>query len=335
MELKEIIVNNEYERLFKEYLSKNDVLNVINELGKIEGIEIYKLFNIYKIIYLKYPTSEQYISKNLVYRHKFNNEGLFSWLLLIDEKLEKKWGNIYYKISEDKIFCWGKIFLEIVNYNPKHRSVIQKIFSEIINCYSFEHIKNLKYTPEEVILVCLKLNYLIDIYPHKLLKLFEDIININNFTEKEFLEFLSPFLFNYPYIVKKYIESEKLKKNTIFYRYIEGYINNFVKEQEEKTKMLDLKGYDSRLIEYEKRQAKQQQEINEQSKKYSIFSEIFSNNTVMYGNDIAYVMSDGTISFSKFQKFESSCPLPFGYILDPIKYLVDAEIALSKKGGDE
>lgn len=335
MELKEIIVNEEYEKLFEKYLDKNDVFNVINQLSEIEDIDMYKLLNIYKIIYLKHPTSEQYISMNLVYRHKWNNEGLFSWLLLIDDKSERNWDNIYYKVSEDKIFCWKKIFIELINYNPKHRNVIQKFFSKIINDYNLEQIKNLRYTTEEIILVCLKLNYLIDIYPHKLLELFEDIIDINNFTEKEFLGFLSPFLFNYPYVVKKYFESEKIKNDTMFYKYLEGHINNFVNEQAVKTKLLDLKGYDSRLIEYEKRRAKQQQEINEQSKKYSVFYEFSSHNTVMYGNDIAYIMADGTISFSKFQKFESSCPLPFGYILDPIKYLSDAEFALSKKVGDE
>lgn len=335
MKLKEIIVNNKYEKLFEKYLEKNDVFNVINELSEIEDIEIYKLLNIYKIIYLKHPTSEQYISMNLVYRHKLNNEGLFSWLLLIDDKSEKNWDNIYYKVSEDKIFCWKKIFFELINYNPKHRNVVQKFFSKIINYYNFEQIKDLEYTTDEIILVCSKLNYLIDLYPNKLLELFEDIININNFTEKEFLEFLSPFLFNYSYVVKKYIESQKIKKDTIFYKYMEEYVNNFVNEQEQKTKLLDLKGYDSRLIEYEKRRAKQQQEINEQSKKYSIFYEFSSHSTVMYGDDIAYIMSDGTISFSKFQKFESSCPIPFGYILDPIKYLSDAEFTLSKKVGDE
>ena len=335
MGLKEIIVNEEYEKLFEKYLDKNDVFNVINQLSEIEDINMNKLLNIYKIIYFKHPTSEQYISMNLVYRHKWNNEGLFLWLLLIDDKSERNWDNIYYKICEDKIFCWEKIFIELINYNPKHRNVIQKIFSKIINDYNIEQIRNLRYTPEEIILVCLKLNYLIDIYPHKLLELFEDIIDINNFTEKEFLVFLSPFLFNYPYVVKKYFESEKIRKDTMFYKYLEGYINNFVNEQSEKTKLLDLKGYDSRLIEYEKRRVKQQQEINEQSKKYSVFYEFSSHNTVMYGNDIAYIMEDGTISFSKFQKFESSCPLPFGYILDPIKYLSDAEFALSKKVGDE
>ena len=53
MELNEIIVNNEYEKLFDKYLGKNDVFNVINELSEIENIEIYKLLNIYKIIYFE------------------------------------------------------------------------------------------------------------------------------------------------------------------------------------------------------------------------------------------------------------------------------------------
>lgn len=335
MELKEIIVNSEYEKLFEKYLEKKDVSNVINELSEIENIEIYKLLNIYKIIYLKHPTSEQYISMNLVYRYKLDNERLFSWLLLIDDKSEKNWDNIYYKVSEDKIFCWKKIFFELINYNPKHKNIVQRFFSKIINYYNFEQIKDLEYTDDEIILVCSKLNYLIDLYPSKLLELFEDIININDFTEKEFLGFLSPFLFNYPYVVKKYIEGQKVKKDTMFYKYIEEYIRKFVNDQENKIKLLDLKGYDSRLVEYEKRLAKQHQEINNQSKKYSVFYEFSSHRTVMYGDDIAYIMSDDTISFSKFQKFESFYSLPFGYILDPIKYLSDTEFTLSKKVGDE
>lgn len=335
MKLKKIINDKNYKKLFTEYLKEKDILNVIDEIGEIENVDINKLFFLYKMIYIEKKSSEQNISFNLIYKHHLTNHELFSWLLVINDKSERNWDNIYYKICEEKTFCWKKVFEELIDYNSNHRIVIERIFTRIIKDYNIEHIKGLEYTHEKIILVCLKLNYLMNIYPQKLLEFFEDIININCFTVEEISRFLSIFLFNYPYVAKKYIESEKIDKNTILYSYIDEYIKKYSNDQEKIMNTLDLKGYNSRIIEYEKRKAKQQEDIQKKEVKYSFVYELLSHETFMYGNDIAYIRSDGTTTFSKLKKFESSVSFPIGYIIDPIKYQCDSESILNKKIGDE
>lgn len=334
MTLNEILNDENYQLLFEQYINENDIVNVISELSELENYDINKLFFAYRQIFLKNNMYGEHISRNLIYRHKLSLNELMSWLLFTNDYSAKYWENIYCEVASDKKLCWTIIFSELSNFDIRHKEFIQQLFSEIIGDYSFEYIKDVIFDFEDLISICKKLSCFIDMYPQKLFSLYEDVVNVRKFSEKDISVMLSFFLFNYPYVAKTYVENESTNKESIFYNFVEQYVKQFIVNQDKINNCLDLRGYNSRLIQYEKRKNKYQQEINKLSREKSIFYELTSHNTIMYGNDIAFMMSDDTLRFSKFQKFESSYMLPLGFVIDPIKYAIDVDNILNEKVGD-
>ncbi len=330
--LNEILCKKNYIELIEQYIDENNenINKIIDILKKNEVIDKNKVISIYKAIYKINDSYLEEIDFNLAYKHEIEIEKLFNWLLEMETTENIKFKNIKNKICKDKNKCWKMVFKELIEYNNHKEKIIISIVSDLMLNYKNEHVKKLKFELEEIVLVLKKLNYIINISPDKLLELYIDITNEKKIPKQDFKKYIDIYLYNYPYEAISYTKNNKKEKNEIE-KYIEDYCKNWQDEYNIKKNILDIKGSEKRIISYQKENAKNMHDIEEQGKKNSIFFNWGSNKTIMYGKNIIYVSPDGNIHNSSFYTIHKSVAMPYEYIIDPVVYRLNTIRVLNER----
>lgn len=187
------------------------------------------------------------------------------------------------------------------------------------------NLKKITITKNQILKICIRLNYILTIEVSKILDLYFYFSNFFNFNEQELNVFLDKFIFNFPSTCKKFINRKNGQNDdTLFMTYLKRKIEENDKDNRLKN---NLKIYNldvQRLYEYQKYLIMQNNEINDKSHGMSVFWKLCKSNTILYGNRYGMTVKhkdSEEVSVSSMHKFSYEYPLPLEYLIDPIMYM--------------
>lgn len=347
-----LLIGNYSHLLFMLLLNNNDEA-IVDEISKIT--EQLGESNIESIIYLIYR-EKMVISKECA-------ECLYSIIILLSDKKIKQ---VKYPIShiysllEDSIFLKFCIPILSIIGIEEHDSILSRIENNSgiflknllqialdMNKYFNVAIKVIKhlYKKKKMSLGDLKEDYYL-----RLLRIFHcyeidadficDIsidlfLNTRNENiQKELYDYILTSIYdNYFYLLEKKVEYFVLDEPKLKRINIE--LMQRRELHEKSVENFDFKPSEKNMNIYYEKVAERTRKINEDAEKLSVLDELFSKQTILYGNKVQYkhIDDDGNLHMqvSEMKKMSHSMPIPVRFLNDPLFHKAETAIILEDK----
>lgn len=246
---------------------------------------------------------------------------------LIEKKINGQWASeLKLKIVQDNRNLIQTVLKDFAKKKMKFAKFDIEIVEKLIDNYEEKYLDSIEeLSKEEVIIICKKLNYIMSINSLNIIRIVYYIDKMFHFDKKELGDILDKYIFNYPFLAKKFLQKISEEDEPIFFGYLNDRIMRFDNEEKIKNSMENFKPNAIRIVKYRERQMKQNKIINKESEEMSLIANLFRKDIILYGKKVGMnVIKDNKKEMvtSELSEFKSEYYYPREYILDPVEYML-------------